>query len=176
MLYSFEFGCKKYKNKLEQKNDYFEAILHSTINIILLKDSKKNLLFLNKRFYKYFPEFKNITEFKKNHKSISDFFDNDEKEYIDSKYYLNNFNYIADNNIEHKVKITKNNKTMFFKLTISKSELKDRYYVVILADITKLELETKKNILHERILQQQAKMASMGEMIGQHSPSVETTT
>ncbi|SFV55166.1 Putative two-component sensor histidine kinase [hydrothermal vent metagenome] len=165
MFNALEFGCSKYKDILERKNDYLEAILYGTVNIILLKDSNKNILYLNRQFYNYFPQYKNITSFKKRHSSISELFDSDDKRYIDAEYYHKNFDYIVTDEIEHKVKITQNEKTSFFKLTVSKSELNKKYFVLILADITKLELERKKNILHERMLQQQAKMASMGEMI-----------
>ena len=163
---SFEFGCSKYKDRLLNKNDYLDAILDGTVNIILLKDSNKNLLYLNRQFYNYFTEYNSIGEFKNKHKSISDFFDSNEEGYIDAKYYHKNFDYIVSNDIEHKVKITQGDKISFFKLTVSQPKLSNKYFVIILADITKLELERQKNILHERMLQQQAKMASMGEMIG----------
>jgi len=163
---SLEFGCSKYKERLQKKDDYLDAILYGITNIILLQNSEGDLLYVNRQFYKYFPEYKNIIGFKKRHNSISELFDSDNKEYIDRDYFIDNFNDILVNEREHKVKITRNNKIIFFNLTISKSELNKKYFIIILTDITKLERETQKNILQERILQQQAKMASMGEMIG----------
>ncbi len=163
---SFEFGCSKYRDRLEIKNDYLDAILDGTVNIIILKDFNRDILYINRQFYNYFPQYKNISDFKKRHNSISELFDSDMEGYIDREYYHKNFEYIVSDEREYKVKITQENKTSFFKLTVSKSKLAKKYFVVILADITKLELERKKNIQHERMLQQQAKMASMGEMIG----------
>ena len=163
---SFEFGCSKYKDRLDRKNDYLDAILDGTVNIILLENSHRDILYINRQFYNYFPKYKNISDFKKRHNSISELFDSDEEGYIDKEYYSKNFDYIVSDEREYKVKITQDNRTSYFKLTVSKSKLAKKYFVVILADITKLELERKKNIRHERMLQQQAKMASMGEMIG----------
>jgi signal transduction histidine kinase len=163
---SFEFGCSKYKDRLEIKNDYLDAILDGTVNIILLKDSNRDILYINRQFYKYFPKYKNISDFKKRHNSISELFDSDKEGYIDNEYYSKNFDYIVSDERAYRVRITQDKKTLYFKLTVSKSRLAKKYFIVILVDITKLELERKKNIQHERMLQQQAKMASMGEMIG----------
>jgi hypothetical protein len=125
---SFEFGCSKYKDRLNRKNDYLDAILDGTVNIILLKDSDKNLLYLNRQFYNYFPEYKNIGEFKNRHNSISELFDSSEKYYIDSDYYHKNFDYIVSEDIEHKVKVTQGDKVTFFKLTVSKPKLAKKYF------------------------------------------------
>jgi signal transduction histidine kinase len=165
---SFEKELSNVNSELEQKNSYIAGILDATVNIIILRDRDKKLLYINKKFYKYFPDYKSIDEFDREHDSISELFDTDDDAYIDSVYFHQNFDYIATNEIEHKVKITDRGKTVYFKLTITKSQLESSrdYYVIILANITKLELERKKNIQQERILQQQAKMASMGEMIG----------
>ena len=155
-------------NRELRKKSYLAGILDATVNIIVLRDRDRKLLYINKQFSRYFPDYKDIDEFDREHDSISELFDSDDDEYIDSEYYHKNFDYISTNEIEHKVKITYKDKTHYFKLTITKSRLKSSkdYFVIILADITKLELERKKNIQQERILQQQAKMASMGEMIG----------
>jgi len=154
--------------EIEQENPYLAGILDATVNIIILRDKNKRLLYINRQFCNYFPDYKSIDEFDRDHDSISELFDSDDPEYITQEYFHENFDYIATNEIEHKVKITTNDKTVYFKLTITKSRLESSrdYFVIILANITKLELERKKNIRQERMLQQQAKMASMGEMIG----------
>jgi len=166
---SFEKEVFDVNRELEKKNSYIAGILDATVNIIILRDRNRKLLYINKQFSKYFPNYKSIDEFDREHDSISELFDTDDDAYIDAKYYHENFDYIASTEIEHKVKITcRDNHTVFFKLTVTRSQLESSkdYYVIILADITKLELERRKNIQQERIFQQQAKMASMGEMIG----------
>ncbi|SFV67042.1 Putative two-component sensor histidine kinase [hydrothermal vent metagenome] len=154
--------------ELERENPYLAGILDATVNIIILRDNNKKLLYINRQFSNYFPGYKNIDDFDRDHDSISELFDTDDDEYIDKEYFHKNFDYIVKNEIEHKVKITYNNKTVYFKLTITKSKLESSrdYFVIILSNITRLELERKKCIQQERLLQQQAKMASMGEMIG----------
>jgi signal transduction histidine kinase len=164
----FEKALSSLNSELDKKNPYIAGILDATLNIIILRDKNKKLLYINRQFTNYFPDYKNVKDFDNEHDSISELFDSGSDEYISEKYYRENFDYISTNQIEHKVRITCNDKTVFFKLTITKSKfesIKD-YFVIILADITKLELERKKNIQQERLLQQQAKMASMGEMIG----------
>jgi signal transduction histidine kinase len=164
---SFEKELSNINRELNEKS-YLAGILDATVNIIILRDNNRRLLYINKQFSNYFPHYKSIDLFNKEHDSISELFDSDDKEYIDEEYYHKNFDYIARNEILHKVKITYKDKTYYFKLTITKIQLESSkdYFVIILADITRLELERKKNIQQERILQQQAKMASMGEMIG----------
>lgn len=166
---SFDKELSNLNHELKEKNFYLAGILDATVNIVILRDKDKKLLYINKQFSNYFPDYKSLEDFDREHDSISELFDSDDESYIDEEYYSKNFDYIATNDIEYKTKISyKNNQTLYFKLTITKSQLESSkgFFVIILADITKLELEKQKNIEQERMLQQQAKMASLGEMIG----------
>ncbi|NEW60784.1 hypothetical protein GSY74_05760, partial [Sulfurovum sp. bin170] len=64
-----------FNSELERGNPYLAGILDATVNIIILRDNNKKLLYINKRFSKYFPNYKSIDDFDREHDSISELFD-----------------------------------------------------------------------------------------------------
>ena len=151
-----------------KEEQHINKILDGTDNIIFLKRLDGGIIHINRQFFTLFPEYKNIQEFQEKHNSIFELFDNDDPNYIDGDYFQDNIYELLNQQVSHKVKITRQKRTLFFRATMKAVSLEKNKeeFVVTLSDITQLELEMQKNIQQERMLQQQAKMASMGEMIG----------
>ncbi|CAA6806178.1 MAG: Putative two-component sensor histidine kinase [uncultured Sulfurovum sp.] len=160
-----ELRSKISKIKEEQ---HINKILDGTDNIIFLKRLDGGIIHINRQFFNLFPEYGSIKEFTQQHNSIFELFDNDDPNYIDGNYFEDNIYELLNQQISHKVKITRQERTLFFRATMKAVSLEKNKeeFVITLSDITQLEHEMQKNIQQERILQQQAKMASMGEMIG----------
>ncbi|HHH19192.1 MAG TPA: PAS domain-containing protein [Campylobacterales bacterium] len=153
---------------IKARKERIKKILNGTDNIIFLQGKACEIIHINQQFFNLFPEYKDIEEFKQEHTSIFELFDNEDDEYVSAGYFKEAFPTQLDEKMQRRAKITRNGHTRYFRVTVSpvSLEIGNEEFVVTLSDITELEQEMEKNIKQERILQQQAKMASMGEMIG----------
>jgi diguanylate cyclase (GGDEF)-like protein len=135
-----------YKNKLniENQKKYFESILDSTRDIIVVTNLKR-VIDANKAFFKFF-KVENLDEFCKNYNCICDLFV-EENGYLSKKINNNDWiKYVFNNpNIEHKVKILLNDKIYYFSVRVSKlNNENNKLCTVVLSDITQTEVYQKK--------------------------------
>jgi signal transduction histidine kinase len=162
---------KQHKNILTQhllQTQKDKKIIDSILSaqpyiIILLYD--KEIDYANNLFFEFFNNYKNLDEFKKEHKDISDFFitssDADDDSYIDKDInWLENINQKSEH--EHKVIMSNGTKQRDFIIKAVQPKIdsvQSVFTVLTLIDIT--DMKEKDALLFER-----SKMASMGEMIG----------
>jgi len=126
-----------------RQKEYFHNIINSSTNIMIVSDTK-SIIDANKMFFKYFSKYKTLQEFKKNHKSISEFF------VIEDGYIQMDMNgvgwvlYMAQNFKEiHKVKLDIFGKIYCFSIGASKLSGANNHYAVVLNDITEQEIYKK---------------------------------
>ncbi|MDQ1337672.1 MAG: hypothetical protein QG617_639, partial [Campylobacterota bacterium] len=59
-------------NRSQKQKMYYKNIIDSSSNIVVVVD-ENSIVEVNKTFFKYFNKYNTLEEFKKEHKSISDF-------------------------------------------------------------------------------------------------------
>jgi len=145
--------------QLHNEKSYIQNILDTNPSIILVMENT-NLLRVNKSFLDFF-QYKSLSSFKKENKSICDFFISiNEIEFpqdriLDGKLWsLSLTQHNTKNNV---VKLQFKNEIFFF--TINALNMRSNEILITMQNIT--ELRNK-----EQLLYQQSKMASLGEMIG----------
>ncbi len=146
--------------ELEHEKNYAKKILDNNPNIIIVTNGT-HIITANKRFFE-FTKYKTIEKFQKKHDCICDYFTifNGEKfpknKIIQGEHWCH---YIANNpHIVHEATVIKSKQTYFFN--INAIILDDNNEILVtLQDIT--EQRNKEKLLFE-----QSKLASMGEMIG----------
>jgi len=119
---------------------YYKSILDSTTNILLICDGH-TLVAVNKIFFHYFSNYKSLEAFKKEHKCICDFFQEEDgylQPYIDGLYWMDYIQKHPD--IYHKVKILIDGKIFYFSLTLSYIDGVFDQTAMVLSDITEQEL------------------------------------
>jgi thiamine biosynthesis lipoprotein ApbE len=171
-----ELISKHNYSQLSIKN---QKILDSQRSIIIITDGK-NIIESNQILLE-FTNYKTLDAFKKEHSCICDFFEAESgKEYLQKKMGNQTwYKYIvANKQNNHKVKMKNHKKdTYIFKVEHTDYDKKLGLSIITFIDITHLEninitLETKineallENTKQLQMLQQQSKMAQMGEMIG----------
>jgi len=126
-----------------RQKEYFHNIINSSTNIMMVSNDKQ-IIDANKMFFKYFSKYKTLQEFKKNHKSISEFF------VIEEGYIQIDMNgvgwvlYMAQNSKDtHKVKLDIFGKIYCFSIGVSKLSGANNHYAVVLNDITEQEIYKK---------------------------------
>jgi two-component system CheB/CheR fusion protein len=167
-LHQKELELIKTQQLIKERKERLKKILDGTDNILVLQNKACEIIYINQQFFNFFTEYKNIEEFKQEHTSLFELFDHDAKTNIDKSFFKQNMPQKLGERLEHKVQIKRNNRIYHFRVNISPANLEigNEEFVVTLSNVTELEEEMAKNIQQERLLQQQAKMASMGEMIG----------
>jgi C4-dicarboxylate-specific signal transduction histidine kinase len=158
---------------LNKNGEYIQFILDSQENILLLTDGqelkKANQAMLD------FLGYKSITEFSKKHECICEFFIKEEG-FLHKR--INGGLWIDEmlNNRENTPDIAKieavDGKIHLFRVTINEQRLDENLFSITLTDITEIEEYKKELQAHvkkieekQKILIQNSKMASMGEMI-----------
>lgn len=136
-----------YKEFIRQKNYYKRVIDNSTCMLVIA--DRKNILEVNKTFFTYFHSFSNITEFLKKHKSIGDFFEEEEgclKRSLDGTTWIE---YLVKNQgQEHKVKMNIEDKIYYFEVFASVIDAKHAVFSLTFSDISqKLEDEQALELL-----------------------------
>ena len=118
---------------------YYKNIIDSSTNIVLINDNK-NMIDVNKIFFKYFYNYVTIDEFKENHKCICDLFVKEEgyiQKDIDGLYWIDYL--MAHQDIKHKVKIKYEAEIYYFFISASLVSEEKNYYSVVFSDITNEE-------------------------------------
>lgn len=148
-LFEYAFGTLIGKLNLQER--YIETILNSQKNIVVVT-GEEGIIYANSSFYDYF-KYKTIEEFRIEHTCISDFFEiGESNEYLqpemEGMYWTDYL--IQYNTLEHKVKMTFQDKTSIFTVHSRKMEYEDQIrYVVVFSDITRLnELVTQDVLTH----------------------------
>ncbi len=161
---------KRYNKQLRNQQQRNKLILDAQPYIMILTDGK-HIIDSNPALLNFFNQYNNIGEFTNEHDCICDFFENfDNDNYINGKNIQsqNWINYILNNNDKNiKVAMKKDGILHHFIVKTSKTKSKEanRLVIVVFVDIT-IELEAVENLRkNEKILAQQSKMASMGEML-----------
>ncbi|QOY51307.1 sensor histidine kinase [Candidatus Sulfurimonas baltica] len=153
--------------KIAQKET--KSIINFLPSIIILYRNK-NIIEVNLKFLMFFNQYKDLEEFLNQYECVCDLFEvHDDKNYIQSKYINGVYwtDYIKNKDKVHKAMIIKDGKEYHFAVkareVIYQNETTD---IIQLIDITN-EVELNNSVKDkEKQLFQQAKMASMGEMIG----------
>ncbi len=135
---------KKEIDKKTQQLENIEIITSQIFNNqknITLLTTGDDIRLVNKAFFKYFPMYKNLDNFKKEHSCICDFFENEEgyvKPRYDGKTWVE---YVEQHPDElHKAILNINGKKYVMEVNVSKFYLaEEKLYVVTLNDITKIE-------------------------------------
>ncbi len=160
-----------YLKEIQIEKKRAQTILDSQKNIIVITDGVK-IQNANAQLIEFFDEFKSLDEFKEKYDCICDRFIemNDENYLIDKNYNGKNWaEHILNNNNKRKFKaaIKKADKIHHFTLNVNLADIEEKvpYIIVTLTDITN-EIENNQILIEkDRILFQQNKMASMGEML-----------
>jgi len=126
-----------YVNAKQKK--YYKNIIDSSTNIMLIND-KKNIINVNKMFFKYFYNYQTLEEFKRDYNCICDMFV-DDSDYIQKNmnglYWID---YLLKNSSKkYKVKIKYINTIYYFSVGASLVYEDKNYYSVVFSDITKEE-------------------------------------
>ncbi len=129
-------------NKNEKRKIYYKNIIDSSSNVVVVVD-KNNIVEVNKTFFKYFNKYNTLEEFKKEHKSISDFFVEKEGYVYENIDGLNWLDYLIENPKNNQVKIVYDEKEYYFTIGVSLISIEDEHYSAIFSDITKEKLYQK---------------------------------
>lgn len=129
-------------NKNDKQRMYYKNIIDSSSNIVVVVD-KNRTIDVNKTFFKYFDEYKTLEEFKKEHRSISDFFAEDEGYVHKEKNGENWLECLIQNPKNNQVKIIYGSKEYYFTVGVSLISPKEGHYSAIFSDITKEKLYQK---------------------------------
>lgn len=141
----FEYAFGHLISKLEFQENYIHTILNSQKNIVLVSNGSV-VLYANQTFLDFFG-FATLADFRKDHKDISEFFDEQSsngylKKTVDEKTWIE---YLVDNPLnEHKAKIRVGRDSYIFdvhaQIMLHENE---RRYVIVFTDVTYLnELAT----------------------------------
>jgi len=145
--------------ELEYEKNYIQKILDLTPDITLVTNGRK-LISANQRFYE-FVEYEKLEDFLKEHECICDYFVSVNGEVFnnDTKMIQNEIwsIYIANQEQKNHIAILQKNQKLYY-FNINAVYLNDIEVLVTLQDITELKKRDK-------LLYEQSKMASMGEMI-----------
>jgi len=124
-------------NKKQKK--YYKNIIDSSSNIVIINDGK-NILEVNKMFFKYFSRYKNLQEFKKENDCICDFFTNSDEYLQKDMNGVGWLNYILDkNNAINIAQMNIFNSQYYFAINASLISEEKHHYAIILTDITREE-------------------------------------
>ena len=125
------------KNRNQKK--YYKNILDSLNNIVVINNGIK-MLYVNNVFFRYFPTYKNLDEFKKDYQCICDLFAKEEgylQSQIANDYWVEYVINTPDK--AHKAKIVFLGKTYFFSVSAALISKEKNHYSIVFSDITKEE-------------------------------------
>jgi len=169
----YYFASKKYHKYLKDEHNRIKTILDTQPDIMVITNGDK-LIDANKQFFNFFDEYKSLDKFVKKHNCICDLFEEFEEEhYIKDKIIDNEIwiDYIVNNNTKpHKVAIKKDGVLEHFIVKASQINIgnddNEKFIVIVLINITN-EIKVQEEIEHKnKLILEQSKMVSMGEMIG----------
>ncbi len=132
---------------IRKQKFYYKNIIDSSTNIVIIND-KKNIIDVNKIFFKYFYHHSTLDEFTNSYECICDLFV-EENGYLQKErngiYWIDHV--MNNSNNKHKVKIKYESEIYYFSVGISLVSEEKSYYSVVFSDITneekyRIELET----------------------------------
>jgi diguanylate cyclase (GGDEF)-like protein len=129
-------------NRSQKQKMYYKNIIDSSSNIVVVVD-KNSIVEVNKTFFKYFNKYNTLEEFKKEHKSISDFFVEKDGYIYKDMDGINWLEYLIKNPKKNQVKIIYDEKIYYFTVGVSLISEEYGHYSAIFSDITKEKLYQK---------------------------------
>ena len=124
---------------IRKQKIYYENIIDTSTNIVLVND-KKNIIDVNRRFFKYFYAEKTLEKFKLKYGCICNLFCEEDgyiKKDMDGVSWID---FILNNNSgNHKVKIKYDDKVYYFFINAALVLKEKNYYSVVFSDISKEE-------------------------------------
>lgn len=129
-----------YRNKKQKM--YYKNIIDSSSNIVMVVDAER-IVDTNKRFFDYFEGYTTLEAFQREHRSISDFFVNEEgyvQKDMDGQNWLE---YLIEHPKNNFVKIAYGAKEYYFAVSASLISEEEGHYSTILSDVTEQKLYQK---------------------------------
>lgn len=139
-------------NPLIEKITFNETQLQTIIDAqesLIITRSHDQIINVNRAFLEFF-NIDSLDHFMMNHHCISEFFADEDEEYVKPEMESTNWvNYVLRNPLkEHKVMIYKNNEPHIFSINAKMSSMYDIYRIVItLTDISSIEFERRNLII-----------------------------
>jgi len=125
---------------IKKQKEYYKNILDTSNNIVLV-NNKERIIDANKTFFKYFPEFKSVDEFRDKYGCICSLFVEEDEYLQKGKEEYSWLEHVLQNQEKkHKVKMKINDKIHYFMVYISLISAEQEHYSVIFADITDQEI------------------------------------
>jgi len=152
-------------------HDYIRDILDAQHAIIVVNDGHQ-LIDLAGEFFRYFPEFNSIEDFKKKYHCICDLFNKKEGYLFNATNDMTWIKEVVNNPYqEHKALIYRDHHTLIFRVYAEFSHTLG-YYIITLIDITELELSNQK-LLKQKLLADSANQ-SKSEFLANMSHEIRT--
>lgn len=136
------FFGKFVHDKIQMQKMYYKNIIDSSSNMVIVVD-KNSIVEVNKTFFKYFNKYNRLEEFKKEHKSISDFFVEKDGYIYKNMDGINWLEYLIENPKKNQVKIIYDEKEYYFTVGVSLISAEYGHYSAIFSDITKEKIYQK---------------------------------
>ena len=156
-------GIQENNEKLKKNTHLVEVILDNQKNIVFLTNGNQ-LTQANKVFFQFLG-FKDLDDFLKSHQCICEFFIKEDGYLYIKMGEIDWTSYIVQNpNKIHLAKIIQNGNEYIFK--VYGRVVENNYIVVTLEDITQELISQKELKAKDILLQQQSRLAALGEMIG----------
>jgi len=158
-----ENKIKSYLQSQEKRELFYYDLLNSQENIIIVNDYQK-VDHVNDAFFRFFDQYHSLEEFLKEHKCVCDFFKKEEG-YIYKFDDINWIDYLIENqDIQHKVKIIKNNKEHIFNISAKKLQYSNQI-IITLNEVTSLEEEKAKVLELNTLLEDYKKAIDAGIIV-----------
>jgi len=149
---------QKRTSELDIEKSYLKTILDTNPNIIIVTNGLM-IQSANRSFFQFFG-YEDLEGFKKYHNCICDYFKSINNKQVEKNYTIDEENWVVyvmkDRGNLHIIELEKDKKTYYF--TLSAVYLNEVDLLLTLQDITSSKDK-------ERVIIQQSKMASMGEML-----------
>ncbi|MBN2823711.1 MAG: diguanylate cyclase [Campylobacterales bacterium] len=140
-----DISKRKSLESIRNKNrEYLNILFDNNPNIVVVTNAKE-ILSTNHQFFRYFPEFSSIKEFKKHYSCICDLFEEvDDKNFLHPSKYPNWVNE-AIGNPDSKVLIKYHENLYYFKVIASLVKFDgEMLYITTFTDITQQQLLQKR--------------------------------
>lgn len=160
-----EISVEQKTKELVELKDYRTILFNKNPSIVFVTAINYGILEANESFFKFFYEFKSIEEFNQDNNCLCQY-----AVEMEDETYINPSKDWQDQviNSNKKVCLQKDNKQYHFRLEsqVLDHKIHNKVFLITLTDITELintqkELEAKKEQIN-----QQTKLASMGQMLG----------
>lgn len=130
----------KRKHDIEKQKKYYQDILDSSSDMIVISDTNE-LVDVNKAFFDFFDEYKTLNEFTKKNGCLCNFFE-EEEGFLHKQ--MGEYSWIEyaymHNSTEHKVKIMHKGRPYYFSMRIKELiNSTKKLYTVVLTDITQMK-------------------------------------